>query len=122
MAQIDVSDLLLDPDFINPVVLVHRKQLVNSTGEGRILEECENTVGSVQPASGKTLNRLPDALRIQNVSSFWIKAGIVADSSCQYPDIIIFNNKRYVVQNVQDWTNFGAGWVEGTCIAESPTG
>ena len=122
MAFIDVSDLLLDPDFVNPVTLVHRTQIVGNNGLGQIMEECEETVGSVQPASGKTLNRLPDALRIQNVYSFYIKAGIVADSSCDYPDIIQFKNKRYIVQQVSDYSNWGNGWAVGVCIAERPSG
>ena len=122
MAQIDVSDLLLDPDFIDPVTLIHRTMIVGSNGLGQIIEECEETVGSVQPASGKTLNRLPDALRIQNVSSFYIKAGIIADSSCAYPDIIKYKGKRYQVEQVNDWSNFGAGWMVGVCVAERPSG
>lgn len=122
MAQIDVSDLLLDPDFVDKVYLIHRKPIVGSNGLNKLIEESEETVGSVQPASGKTLQRLPDSLRIQNVSSFWIKAGIVADSNCDYPDVIKFNNKRYIVQQVSDWMNFGQGWVCGVCVAEKVTG
>ncbi len=122
MAQIDVSDLLLDPDFINPLKLIHRTPVVNGHGENQLVETCEDTVGSVQPASGKTIQRLPDALRVGNVSSFWIKAGIVADSSCKYPDLISFRGKRYAVQTVDDWSNWGAGWMRGTCVAERPGG
>ncbi len=122
MAQIDVSDLLLDPDFVNPLTLIHRAPVVNGFGENKLVETCEETVGSVQPASGKTIQRLPDALRVANVSSFWIKAGIVADSTCAYPDVISFNGKRYAVQTVNDWSNWGAGWVEGTCVVERPGG
>lgn len=122
MAQIDVSDVLLDPDFIDPLKIINRTPVINLKGENRLVESCVDTFGSVQPASGKTLERLPDALRVPNVSSFWIKGRIIADGSCEYPDVIVFNEKRYNVQVVFDWTNWGAGWCEGTCVVERPSG
>lgn len=121
MALIDVSDILLDPDFMSPVSLVHRVPTVNSKGENSLAETTVVTVGSVQPASGKTLQRLPEALRVADVSSFWVKAGIVADGTNKYPDILIFGGRRFQVQTVMDWSNWGAGWAEGTCVAEKPS-
>ncbi len=122
MAQIDVTELLVDPDFIDPVTIVHRKSTVDDLGENSLEESCEPTFGSVQPASGKTLARLPEALRVANVSSFWVKGVIRADATAKYPDVLVFAKKRYQVQTVFDYSNWGAGWCEGTCVAEKPTG
>lgn len=121
MGQIDVTELLLDPDFVDPVVLTHRKPLVDNFGQNTLTEQSFQTVGSVQPISGKTLARLPEALRIANVMSFWIQGTIVSDGNCQYPDVISFKGVRFAVQMVFDWTNWGAGWCEGTCVREKPT-
>lgn len=120
MGQIDVSELLADPDFVDNLTLIHRAPLVDSFGQNQLTERSEPTVGSVQPASGKTIQRLPEALRVANVSSFWIKGKIVSDGSCQYPDIIYFKGERFAVQVVFDWTNWGEGWCEGTCVREKP--
>ncbi len=123
MANVNVTELLFDPDFIDPCVLVHRAASVNEYGENVTVETRQPTVGSVQPASGKTIQRLPEAMRVANVSSFWIQAGIVSDgSNGRYPDIIVFGTKRYQVQTVLDYSNWGAGWAEGTCVAEKPSG
>ncbi len=123
MAEIDVTELLYDPDFVDPCVLVHRTASVNSYGENVTIETRQPTIGSIQPASGKTIQRLPEAMRVANISSFWIKAGIVSDGSGgKYPDIIVFKNKRYQVQTVLDYSNWGAGWAEGTCVVETPAG
>jgi hypothetical protein len=119
LANIDVSELLSDPDFVDAVALVSRSAVVNGFGENKIEETCKNTVGSVQPASGKVIQRLPEALRVANVQSFWIKGPI--KSNDPYPDIISFKGKRYQVQMVFDWTNWGEGWSEGTCVAEKPS-
>ena len=121
MGSIDVTDLLADPDFVDALSLVHRVPNVDGFGRNQLSERSESTYGSVQPASGKTLQRLPEALRVANVSSFWIKGKIVSDGSCQYPDVICFKGVRYAVQVVFDWTNWGQGWCEGTCVREKPT-
>lgn len=120
MAQIDVTELLTDPDFVDECTLIHRTTTVNTFGENVLTETPVVTVGSVQPASGKTLMRLPDALRSANVYSFWIKGEIVADGTSKYPDIISFKGKRYQVQTIFDWTNWGAGYSEGVAVAEVP--
>ncbi len=56
-----------------------------------------------------------------DVSSFWVKGVITADGTNLYPDIISFRGKRYQVQTVLDYSNWGAGWTEGTCVVEKPS-
>lgn len=115
-----MTDLLSDPDFVDPVMLVSRQPFINSLGENTLREVSTNTIGSVQPATGKTLQRLPEALRVANVSSFWLKGTIIASEPGKYSSILIFKGKRYQVQTVFDWSNFGQGYTEGTCVAEFP--
>jgi len=120
MALIDVSDLLVDPDFVDEITLVSRVPTVNSMGENSLAETSLVSVGSVQPASGRTIQKLPDAMRVANVSSFWFKGTIVASAPGQYSSVLIFNGQRYQVQTVDNWSNFGEGFCEGTCVAEIP--
>lgn len=121
MAQLDVSDILNDPLFVDQITLIQRLPRVNSLGENVITETCINSYGTVQPASGRTLQRLPDEMRVANVSSFWFKGEIVASEPGKYSSVIVFCGKRYQVQVVFDWGNWGAGWCEGTCVAEVPS-
>ncbi len=120
MALIDVSDLLVDPDFIDSLTLIHRTFTISQYGENTLVETTINTVGSVQPASAKQIQRLPEALRTADVRSFFIKAEIQSDGASQYPDIISFQGFRYQIQSVAPWLNYGAGWNEGICIREKP--
>lgn len=120
MGRIDVTELLSDPDFVDVIRLITRIPSVNSRGENLVAETAQVSVGSVQPASGRVISRLPDALRVANVSSFWFKGTIVASAPGKYPSLLVFKGLRYQVQTVQDWTNWGAGWCEGTCVAEVP--
>lgn len=119
MADIDVSELLLDPDFVNDLQLIHRTATVNSFGKNVIVELTPvDTVGSVQPASQKDIMRMPEAMRLKDVRAFWIKAAILTDGSSQYPDIIVFSGKRFQVFAVEPWNNYGEGWNKGICVAE----
>ncbi len=121
MADIDVTELMTDPDFVDDITHIGRGAAVNSKGESIVSDDCGvQTVGCVQPASGQVLLRIPEALRLMNVKSFWIKGEIVTCEPGQYPDVLVFKGKRYSVQQVFDWSNFGEGYSEGVCIAERP--
>jgi hypothetical protein len=120
VAQINVTEVLVDPDFVDAMQLINRRPRVNSLGENMLADvETINSFGSVQPASGKVLQRLPEALRSTNVCSFWFKGKIIASEPGKYASIIVFKGSRFQVQSVMDWSNWGEGWTEGTCVAEA---
>ena len=121
MGQIDVSDILCDPDFVSPATIIRRQSTVDNFGQNQLKEVGEGTFGCVQPVTGKTLQRLPEALRVVDVMSFWVKGKIVSDGKCRYPDLIVVKGVRYAVQVVFDWTSWGQGWCEGTCVREKPS-
>lgn len=120
MADLDVSDLLLDPIFVDPLTLIHRTTAPNGFGENIITEVMVNTVGSVQPANFKQIQRLPEALRNSDIRSFFIKAEIKVDGTGTYPDIILFKGYRYEIKTAAPWLNFGGGWNEGVCVRQDP--
>lgn len=121
MAQIGVTELLHDPDFVDGIQLVSRCARVDHLGQNVVSEQATTTYGSVQPATGKVIQRLPEALRVADVSSFWLKGTIEATGpGSLYPSILVFRGRRYQVQTVADWTNWGPGYTEGTCVAEKP--
>lgn len=122
MALVDVSELLLDPDFVNSISLIHRTVIVSSQGKAQISETTVTTIGSVQPAPVKDIQRLPESLRISDIRKFWIKAEILSDGSSQYPDIIVYQGKRFQVINTETWLNYGLGWNAGLCVWEKPSG
>lgn len=120
MAQIDVTELLTDPDFVDKIQVLNRYSRVDNLGDNTISEQCLNTIGSVQPASGKNLARLPEALRVANVMDFFFKGSLPLTDGNQYPSVLVFKGRRFQVQTVQDWSNWGSGWTQGTCVAEKP--
>lgn len=120
MAQIDITELLSDPDFVDIIAIINRVPSINLYGEQYLEEISIGTIGSVQPATGKVLERLPESMRMHNYSSFWLKGKIIASEPGKYSSVLMFKGVRYQVQSVQDWSNFGAGYTEGLCIQEIP--
>lgn len=120
MSRIDVTELLTDPDFVDQMQVISRVPQINSLGENSLVETTKDTVGSIQPSSGKEVQRLPEALRISNVMTFWFKGEIVTSEPGKYTDVLVFKGKRFQVLMVYDWTQWGAGWSEGVCVAEVP--
>jgi hypothetical protein len=118
MSLIDVTELLSDPDFVGPIIHIGRQTSVDNLGQN-VLTQCSTpTVGSVQPISGKELNRLPESLRVADMMTFYMKGTIVASAPGKYSDILVSNAKRYQVLTVNDWSAWGAGWCQGACVAE----
>lgn len=120
MSRVDVSELMHDPDFVDNIQLAVRTPAVNSLGENIVSEICVNAIGSVQPATGDLIKRLPDMLQTSNVLSFWFQGEIVTSDPGKYTSVLIFKGRRFQVQMVFDWTSWGAGWSEGLCVAERP--
>lgn len=122
MANIDVSDVILDPEFSSPIQIISRIPVQNSLGENKLTETVRKTYGCVQPADGKTIERLPEGLRVADIQSFWVKGRnvIVASSPGKYSSVLVFQGMRYQVQHLFPWGHFGQGFQEGVCIAEKP--
>ena len=121
MANVDVTELLSDPDFVDPIQVISRFPEVNALGENTFITSTLDTYGSVQPADFKTVQRLPEALRVVDVSSFFFKGQIVATAPGKYSSVLVFKGRRYNVMTVADYSNWGAGYTEGTCVAVTPS-
>lgn len=117
---LDVSDLMLDPDFVSPIQLIHRTTRIDKFGENKIIEKSCPTVASVQPTPGRDLMRLPEDVRIKDVRTFYLKADLVSDGNGKYPYVISYRGDRYQIINVKPWNQWGAGWNEGIAVREVP--
>ena len=101
---LDISEILDDPDFIQTVEFGIVTQ--SSTGTGEPLEtevrsSHENT--NVQPASGATLQRLPEGERTKDVQQVFTKKEFPIKNG----DYMYFNNLKYRCITTEDWTQYG---------------
>lgn len=112
MARIDVSELMVDPDFINSFTIVRRTTTVNQYGENVLAETEESSFGSVQGIGKDALKRLPDGVQLSSMKTIYTKAVFKADEAGKYSDQIIWDSERYNIITVLPWGNFGSGWYE----------
>ena len=107
MANLDVSFLLSDPDFVDNFTVVRRTQTVNAYGETQISEVASVVVGSVQPASPDDMQRLPDSAQRRDAVTVYSGITLSADA---YPDVVVWKGKRYQVRDSEDFGNYGDGY------------
>lgn len=124
MAQIDVSDLLLDPDFCDKAQLIQRASQVNEFGELELIEAVLSPDPSavVQAPTPDTLKFLPEGVKYQDTIDVWL-SGQITELHTQveygYSDVLVWKGKRYAaVAMVEDFGNFGAGFTHAIFAKE----
>lgn len=118
MADLDLSDIITDSDFADKVSIIRRTAVVDQTGINIITEEIIETLGSVQPPSAGEVMRAPEGLRSKDLKSFWVRQELLARVEDGYPDVLVFNGRRFQIISVQNWNNFGTGYSQGICVDE----
>lgn len=118
--MIDVSDLLLDPDFVeeSAVSRLTRIAVVNEYGENVISETQTYITASVQAGNGEILKRLPQATQLTDWITVYSKVVLNVDGVGKYPDIIVYKSRRYNVQLLTDFSNWGEGYTRADCLLE----
>jgi hypothetical protein len=122
MPQLDVTDVLLDPDFVDYSLVCHR-QIQTMDEDNFPMNTAENV-----PFSGVvTVDRSLEARRMaagQNiggailiVTQFRLTQGLPAgpDSPRLDADIVTYNGRNYRVTFVDPYTSYGAGFVQAHC-------
>ena len=120
MALVDVSVVLADPEFTDPITITRVTQTVNSAGLVQSTSATFSAVAVVYPAEGRILDLLSDAERGLNSLVVVTTFGLIERSATQ-TDEITWAGKQWRVSKLNDWRNFGAGFVEAVCLQKSPT-
>lgn len=124
MPTLDVADIISSPEFQTSFVVSRRIQTVNpATGlAAEVLETGfpQTQFGVVTPASGKRLVRNAEGENvvgdIQVVTKFRLSEG---DGSSYSPDIVTWKSQQYWVAAVNDYSEFGAGFIVATCLKKA---
>lgn len=119
MAQIDVSELLDDPDFTDTVTLIRRAVTVNQYGESVITETPETITVVVQGSNTETLQRMPEGARLSDLIDVYYAGVLTVEQPNGYADVIIWKGKRYQVFEVpEDFMNYDDGYTKAVCKLE----
>jgi hypothetical protein len=122
VARIDVSELMRDPDFLSSVTLIRRTNTVASTGEVTVSNGSSASVSMVvQPGAGDMLERLPESVRSKELITLWYKSELYnqATTPGNYADIVVWRGRRFVVEHVEPFDNWGRGYYQGVASLEA---
>ncbi|MFW6681749.1 MULTISPECIES: hypothetical protein [Komagataeibacter] len=119
MPLLDVSDNLLDPDFIQTLTVTRPTQTVDSQGMTQIAETSQSFYGAPVPLTSQELIRNPNAELLAGGIRVYTRFVLDSGSPDTSADIVTFGGKRYTVVSVDDWSNFGAGYVAADCAVIS---
>ena len=115
MALLDVTDLLTDPDFSSTFDILRSTETVDQHGIASRVEQTISLSGVIEAGSGQTIVMLDDGTRISDSLTLWCEFPLWASFENRPADIVLWKGQRYVVKSVEDWTNFGRGYVKATC-------
>lgn len=116
MAQLDVSEILLDPDFMDTGLLCLRSvQVVGDNGRPTTTDTETRFAGVVTSDKGDILERLAVAERKKGSITIHTIFRLTAGEGDTTADIVTWKGKRYTVSNVNDYKHFGRGFVCATC-------
>lgn len=124
MPQLDLREALLDPLLIDRFQVVRRAETVNNYGRSTTKNLYFNTFGVVDSASPNDLQRLGDYQfqggAISVVCQFKLR-GVSQEARQNYqPDLIQWDSATYIVVTVENYSRYGAGWIQAIAVETTP--
>ena len=117
MAQLDVTEILLDPDFMDTGLVCKRSvQTVGDNGRATNAVTATPFAGVITSDKGDILERIAGGERkkgsITIHTMFRLTAGSGEESIA---DVVTWQGRDYTVANVNDYSHFGRGFVAVSC-------
>jgi hypothetical protein len=121
--SIDVTDILADTDIAGESFSVARRlETVNGYGESSTASATLSAFGSVTPTGSNQVLRDGAYVTITNaiqvITTFKLIGPEKDGGLNRYqPDVVTWHGETFVVSSVQDFTNYGAGFVQADCVS-----
>lgn len=127
MPDIDMTDVILDPDFAE-LLTVKRRTATMTKGRPVFTTTTVSPapVGVVLPQSDAPLQRGPDQQNLPRLyqvhTPFRLRSASKdpATGADLPPDLLIWNGDTLLVNKVHDFSHFGAGFIQADCSSTDP--
>lgn len=118
MMDIDLTELLRDPEFVNTFAVIRREQVEDGDDYAE-LESRHETAGSIQPATARELERLPEEDRDRETISIFTEFPLRhGGRGMARPDRILWGGASYLVVGIEPWHHLGATFVKALAQRE----
>ncbi len=121
MPLLDVSDVLDDPDFQTTVVLKRSGGTVGSDGRATYATTTSTIAAVVTAANGMNLARGADGRTSQGSITIHTRQMLYSGEDGTEPDVIEWRGNEWTVVVVNDFSEYGAGFVSATAEIRSVT-
>jgi hypothetical protein len=123
MARLDVSDVLLDPDFMDLTLTVTRNaQTVGNDGIAVIAPTTTGFYGVVTSLNGSVLTRVAEGEHISDTITIHTQFKLIDGQSGYDADVVNWQGLQWTVTNVNDYSTYGLGFVQATCTLKQLSG
>jgi galactose-6-phosphate isomerase len=122
MPLMDMSAALAETQFQDSFTVVQRQQVVSNAGIGSMVAtNFPNVSGVVYPSDENDLQRLPDYSIQMKAFTVFTQFALRGESEAEdeefEPDILLWNGDSFLVRTIEDYSNFGAGFVKAICTS-----
>lgn len=111
MPLLDVSSIILDPDFCERFTVRRRTQEIDDYGRGNLLVEDTQAVGVITAGPSASMQRTAEYGATSRAITVHCKFRLRDTSDGLLPDLILWLGTYYIVDRVQDYSRFGAGGI-----------
>lgn len=116
MPNLDVSELLYDPDFATTFDVIRSTQAVDIHGMASNAQVATfGVVGVVTANDDISLLRTPEGERLNGSITIHTTFRLTNGSGATDADVVVWNGRQYIVTSVGDWGQFGAGFIMAIC-------
>ncbi len=123
MPFLDVTDVLLDPDFLDTTLSVTRN--AQTVTDGGIAVDAPTTTGFygvVTSLNGSVLQRVAEGAHIEDTITIHTPFKLIAGQAGYDADVVNWQGLQWTVTNVNDYSTYGRGFVAATCTMKQLSG
>lgn len=122
MALLDVSDVLLDPDFTDFFSVRRRFEKVDIQGRSQIHERIfPNLVGVITAGSPSDLDRQENYQNMSRSLTIVCQFPLRGETTNYQPDVVVWKGSNYLVKHVDLYPQFGKGFYQAECSSMNKT-
>jgi galactose-6-phosphate isomerase len=123
MADLDVTDILCDPDFMDTDLICQRiSQVIGTDGVAVNTPVNIPFAGVVTSDKGDILERIATGERIKGSILICTQFRLIDGTKGYTADIVLWRGNSYTVASVNDYSHFGPGFVEANCDLKELSG
>ena len=124
MPAVDVTDIVLDPDFSEALTVYRRAQVIDNYGVAQTTPTLVTPApyGVVEPQGDDNLEfdedyqDLPQVIEVHTPFRLRSAGKDTLGNSFQ-PDVILWNDTHFLVMFVANWSRYGRGFIRAVCAS-----